>query len=336
MSTENETIVAVEDDLDLFSEQLFGQSNPDPEPASSEDVEDVDPEEVDAPTEDTHGDGDEDPEDAEIDESDPDPEPAPEPAKKKNRFQERIDELVGDKRETERRLDAALKALEQFTKNAQPEPAQSVPVVEENTGPNPDDVLEDGTDKYPLGELDPNYIRDLTRHTLHEERAKLKQADEAEAAQRQADTARAELQSSWNEKLGPAKERYPDLEERGAPFLEDLGSKIDSAYGEYLTTVLMGLDNGPDVLNYLVNNPDRAVEIVGSGYTRATLALGAIDAKFTDAEAEKKSAKPIVSKAPTPPPHVNKGAAVSMPDVPDDTDDLDAFERKLFPKKKRA
>lgn len=333
MSTENETIVSTEDDLDLFSAELFGQSAPEPEPASSEAVEE-DHDDPDAPTEDTHGDGAEDPDDTETDESDPDPEPAPEPAKKKNRFQERIDELVGDKRETERRLDAALKALEQFTKTPEPTPVPQVPVVEDTTGPTPDDVLEDGTDKYPLGELDPNYIRDLTRHTLHEERAKLKQADEAEASQRQADTARAELQSSWNEKLGPAKERYPDLEERGAPFLADIGSKIDAAYGEYLTTVLMGLDNGPDVLNYLVNNPDKAVEIVGGGYTRATLALGAIDAKFTDAEQEKKSAKPIVSKAPTPPPHVNKGAAVSMPDVPDDTDDLDAFNLKLHPKKR--
>ncbi len=335
MSTENDNIAAVEDDLDLFSAELFGQTPADPEPASSEDVEDDDPVNTDAPTEDTHGDGDEDPDDTETDESDPDPEPAPEPAKKKNRFQERIDELVGDKRETERRLDAALKALEQFTKKDEPEPARQVP-VEDITGPNPDDTLEDGTDKYPLGELDPNYIRDLTKHVLAEERAKIKAADEAEKSQAVEDQARAELQSSWNEKLGPAKERYPDLEERGAPFLEQLGSKIDAAYGEYLTTVLMGLDNGPDVLNYLVNNPDRAVEIVGSGYTRATLALGAIDSKFTDAEQEKKSAKPIVSKAPTPPPHVNKGAAVSMPDVPDDTDDLDAFERKLFPNRKKA
>lgn len=334
MSTENETIVDTGDDLDLFSADFFGQNEAVTEPASSEDTEDADAKEVNAPTEDTHGDGDDSPEiDADEEDSDPedDKEPVPESPKKKNRFQERIDEVVGKQRETERQLTAALAAIEEFKQNKQTEPTPQVAAV--NTGPDVNDVNEDGTDKYPLGEFDPGYIRDLTRHALHEERAALKQQDEAEAVQRQQDAQRAELQSNWMEKLGPAKERYPDLEAKGAPFLEHIGSQIDAAYGEYLTTVLMGIEHGPDVLNYLVNNPDLADNIVKSGYTKATLALGAINAKFEDAEREKQSARPRVSKAPTPPPHVNKGSAPAAAEVPDDTDDLDAFERKLFKKK---
>lgn len=329
MSTENETIVAVEEDLDLFSADFFGQKEADPEPASSTEEE---TQEVDAPTEDTHGDGEDSPEvDEDEGETEAEEEVAPAP-KKKNRFQERIDEVVGKQRELERQLAAALAELN--AKNSK-EPEPATPKVEqpkENTGPTAEDKNEDGTDKYPLGEFDPQYIRDLTRFTLQQEREALKAQDDAAEQQRQMDAQKAELQSSWNEKLGPAKERYPDFQEKGEQLIGLFGT-IDAAYGEYLSTVLMGVEHGPDVLYYLSNHPDEATAIVNSGYTKATLAIGALNAKFADAEREKQSARPKVSQAPTPPPHVNKGSAVPVPEVPDDTDDLDAFAKKLFKKK---
>lgn len=334
MSTENENPVVVQDDLDLFSADFFGQNESTPEPASSEETEEADLDENDAPNEDTHGD---EADDLDVDEDEGEPEaeeevaPAP---KKKNRFQERIDDLVGKQRESERQLAEALRQLEDLKQN-KPEPTPAPTAVEENTGPTVNDLNEDGTDKYPLGEFDPGYIRDLTRFTIQQEREAIKAQDERDEAQRQQDAQRAELQSGWNEKLGPAKERYPDFQEKGEQLL-DTFSSIDQAYGEYLSAVLMSIDHGPDVLYYLANNPDEAAKIVNSGSTRATLALGAINARFAEAEQEKQSARPRVSKAPTPPPQ-NKGSAAALPEVPDDTDDLEAFNRKLFPNaRKRA
>jgi signal recognition particle GTPase len=227
-------------------------------------------------------------------------------------------------------LEAKFEALKkQITTppNEQPNTSQEV------SGPAPDDKLEDGTEKYPLGEFDPNFIRDLTKHTLKQERESQKAEEEKASQQKQYETEREALQESWTEKLGPAQERYPDFHEKGEQLFGTF-SGINQAYGEYLTATLMSMDFGPDVLYYLANNLDEADKIVASGPTRATIALGRLESKFADAEAEKQKARPKVSKAPVPPSTHLRGTNAVMPDVPDDTDDLDAFSQKLFKKKK--
>ena len=96
------------------------------------------------------------------------------------------------------------------------------------------------------------------------------------------------------------------------------------------------MDKGPDVLYYLASNPEEARQIVNSGAQKATLALGRIEAKFLEVESKKSSAKPKVSKAPTPPPPNARarGANGAFISVQPDTDDLDAFEAAFFDKKK--
>ena len=74
-----------------------------------------------------------------------------------------------------------------------------------------------------------------------------------------------------------------------------------------------------------------AKRIVDLGPTKAALALGRIEARFANAANPK--AAPKVSKAPTPPARLNRGSAQAMPDVPGDTDDLDAFSRQFFKKR---
>jgi len=259
MSTE-QTSVEPTDDLDLFSADFFGQKKAEPEPAKPE--EDDGKEGSDAHTDDgtqpsedddtlDENEGEEQDSDPdEDDESDPEPDTKP---KKKNRFQERIDELTGKAREAERReaalreqLDEILKKLE---KNEPELPTKPVEVA----GPSPDDKNEDGTDKYPLGEFDPNFIRDLTKFTLEEERRALKAKEAEEIQQRQLDEQRAQLETSWREKLGHAQERYPDFQEKGSQLIESFPD-LNPAYGEYLTATIMGMDYGPDVLYYLANN----------------------------------------------------------------------------------
>lgn len=329
----------VEDDLDLFSADFFGQKDADPtEPASSPEEDQADDDTEDAPTaseEENTQDVDDAPEDGddESEEEETEPEGKEEP-KKKNRYQERIDELVGKQREAERRAaeyeQRLNEALAKFEK--QDNETKTSPVKSESDEPSPDDKNEDGSDKYPLGEFDPNYIKDLTKYAFESQRISAEERMQKEAEQRQMDEAKAALQQGWQAKLGPAQERYPDFQEKGEELLSGF-SDLDQSYGEYLTARLMDMEFGPDVLYYLASNPDEARKIVDSGPAKATLALGRIEAKFMFAEEEKKLARPKTSKAPPPPPHANKGSAGVVVEIADDTDDLDAFSRKLFKKK---
>lgn len=344
MSIENtDTIVepTVTEDLDAFSAELFGRKEADTDKTKSEEVKTED-KESDAlnENEDTQTDEDDtlatededETEDTETDEDDS-TETDDKSKKPKNRFQERIDELTAKAREAERREQATLKRFEELEKKLSQSKDEKPEPVKEAVGPAVDDKNEDGSEKYPLGEFDPNYIRDLTRFTLEQERNALKAKDEQEAQQKKFEAEREALTESWTEKLGPAKERYPDFNEKGEQLFGTFNG-INQAYGEYLTATLMSMDFGPDVLYYLANNLDEANKIVASGPTKATIALGRLEAKFADAEAEKQTKRPKVSKAAPPPDIQLKGSNAVMPEVPDDTDDLDAFAAKLFKKKK--
>lgn len=325
-----------ETNLDDFSAEFFGQNEAEPDSTKSED-EEVVKENLDATTEvDTQSEDDdalaEDDEETDEDEGEEESDPKP---KKKNRFQERIDELTGKQREAERkaeelnaRLTKALEKLEQNEKTETPEPKAKVPEGKE--GPQPNDLDEDGDNKYPLGEFDPNFIKDLTRFTISEERRSVDEQLERAKQQAAMDSQKAELQTNWQDKLGPARERYPDFNEKGEQLIGTFEG-IDEAYGEYLQNTLMEMDYGTDVLYYLASNPDEAQKIVQSGPNKATIALGRLEAKFLDADTEKQKARPKVSNAPKPPP-TNKGSSAVRGSVKPDTDDLDAFSSSFFSK----
>lgn len=339
MSTNENSAVTDTDDLDAFSADFFGQKTATPEPASSEEDQVETPEDDATNEEDTHLGEDDTPandepednteEDGEEDEEET-PEPKPEPVKKRSRAQERIEELNAKYRETERKLAEVMAKLEQKETPA----STNEQVVVEDNGPTPEDKLEDGTEKYPLGEFDPNYIRDLTKFTIQQEREAVKQAEIQDQRQKAIQDQKAALAVEWEGKLGPARERYPDFREKGEELISQFDG-IDQSYGEYLTATIMSMDYGTDVLYHLASNPDEAKAIVASGPTKATIALGRLEAKYADADAEKQLARPKVSKAPAPPAHVNKGSAVAKPAVAPDTDDLDAFASEFFKKKGR-
>lgn len=338
MSTNNTNVEPTEVDLDAFAADFFGQKSAAPEPASSEADETDDELESDAP-EATHtpeGDplaDDEDEEEDGEEEEEEDSKPAPKP--KKNRFQERIDELTTARKEAEReaeRLRSEFEALKVKLEAKTDKTDKPTSDVVKDNRPNPDAVKEDGSPKYELGEFDPQYQADLVAHLFAEKEkeieAKLAKKEQEESLK----AARTAIETQWNDKLVPAQERYPDFNEKGQQLVDSFEG-LDEAYGEYLTSTIMSMDFGPDVLYYLANHPDEAKAIVNSGPTKATLALGRLETKFADAELEKQKARPKVSKAPTPPAHRNKGSAAAVAEIPDDTDDLDLFSQKLFAKK---
>jgi hypothetical protein len=333
MSTEN-TELAIADDVNLddFAADFFGQKEAAPVEANPEVTEDADPVD-DAPLEDTQSTevdtlADENETEDEVEDE------APEPAPKKNRFQERIDELNGKFREEERQrqaLEAQLTELKAKLEGPKPEP--TTPKEVDDGSPNPYDTNEDGTEKYPLGELDPQFIADLTRHAIRQEREAWDQAQKDEADRREAAAAQANLQVEWNGKVEAAQERYPDFAEAGQSLIESLGD-LEPAYGDYLASTIMGMDYGTEVLYYLAKNPNEARQIADSGARAATVALGRIEAKFALAGDDKPTPRQKVSRAPAPPP-ANKGSAVNKPKIKGDEDDLSAFEREFFTKKRR-
>jgi len=331
MSTDQETTndVPVEDNLDDFAADFFGEKQEPSDNAKSED-EGVESETVDDAPEEDQEDTHSDDEAAEDDEEVLEEERTP---KKSTRYQERINEITAERRAAERRAEEAERELAELKTRTTPSPKGSDKGATPDTvgAPLPNDVNEDGTDKYPLGEFDPKYLRDTVQHLLKEERAKNEEVAKEEARRNEVDTAKAELQTQWNNKLVDARERYPDFQDKGEEMLQ-VFEGIDAAYGEYLTDTIMDMDAGPDVFYYLANNVEEAQEIVNAGPRKATIALAKLEAQLAGTPVNKVS-RNKVTNAPTPPPRV-KGSSVSRPGVAVDTDDLDAFSKDFFKKKK--
>lgn len=317
--TENTEVLGDTDDLDAFSGSFFGQK-----PAVTEtkveveqDDESTDKTEV---VEDQVTDPNVDPE-AEYKEAPP----------KKKTVQDRIDELVKQREDAKRESAADMQKLRQefedYKKGATPADKTAAPAE-----PQPTDLKEDGSPKYDLGEFDPQYIRDLTRHTLAEERIRSDAVMAEQNRTRELQQAQATMQTSWNEKVETVTTQYPDFTEKGQELLRGFND-LPPDYAGYLSTVLMSMDKGPDVLYYLSNHPEEAVAIVNSGAQRATLALGRIEAKFLQTDEQKQATQTKVTKAPPPPPVRSRGTNGAFIAVAPDTDDLDAFSTAFFQKK---
>lgn len=308
------------DDLDAFTDLFTGK-------AQVKDEDTVEPDVVEPVSEDEDTEVEEQVTEDEAPDEDDDSEEKPaEKPKKVNRVQERINELTARAREAERAL-AALQAA-QAPKQDEPAKAPTAPVAGP-AAPDPDALNEDGSEKYPLGQFDPDYIRDMARHTIETEWAKKEQEAAEQSQRQQVEQARAEIQNQWAERLQPALEQHEDFLDKTME-LESAFDGLDPQYSDYLVQTIKALDHGPEVLYYFANNLEEAQKFVQSGPLNATLALGEINAMF---KGTTRKAEPKVSKAP-PPPQVNKGSKTRVAVTPD-TDDLDAFSDLFFKKKGR-
>lgn len=270
------------------------------------------------------------------DEEDEAPEEEEKPqAKKKNRAQERIDELTAKARAEEREKLALLKRLEEL--EAKYEKKEEPKALREQLpadAPHPDTKDDNGDDVYPLGEFDPQYIADLTRWTIKQETQAAKAQAEQEARARAIEQVQNELATHWAEKLDAFEETVPEIRDN-ITLLTDTFQGLDPNYGEYLATTIMASEYGPEMMNYLALNLGEAQKIVASGPAAATLALGRLEARFVKAEekGEKPSDSKRVSAAKEPPEELNRGSNGRF-SVKPDTDDQAAFERVFFQKDK--
>lgn len=311
------------DNLDDFEALFNGKATAapkEPEAVETEEVEAKEGEPEDSPlaTEEV-GDLGEDDDSSDEDKSDS-------KAKKKPSFQERMNEVTAARRQAERERDELLARLEALEKVTRKEPEPVAPVVQEDGTPDPDDINEDGSAKYPQGEFDPKYIRDLVKFETMRERQELAAKDAQEQAQRQALDAKTALNEQWQEKIKAVETTIPDIREKGAA-LDEAFVDIDAAYGEYLATTIMTMDHGPEVLNYLADNIDEARRITRMGAVGATIALGELHSQFKS----KPTSKPKVTSAPEPPSSRVRGTSGRF-QTADDTDDLTAFESKFYGK----
>lgn len=326
--SDNPSVDVNTDDLDAFNALFHGKAT---EAPPVDDDQQDDPGDEDASLEDTQDDDVQDGDTAEIEDDGLADEPDEPPAPKKTRAQERIEQLLEKERLAQERARAAEAELQRY-KEAGKESEKAPDKAPDKKAPHWDDKNEDGSDKYPLGQFDPQYAEDHIKFAVQEQLERTRAEQEAQAERRAAEEAQAQAQAEWQSKLEPARERYPDFQEKGEQLLNTFVD-IDPAYGNYLESVIMSLPNGPDVLYYLASNTDEAANIVKSGPMVATVALGRIDAGFgKSAEPTKASARP--TKAPPPPP-ANKGTVAAVAEVADDTEDLDAFEAKFFKKSRR-
>ena len=254
-------------------------------------------------------------------------EEAPKPKKKS--AQERINEVYAEAKAAERERDALRRELAEIKSRLEANKPEEKPLAEQlpPEAPKPDALDKDGNPVYPLGEYDPEFIKDLTKFTIAEERKATKAAEEQEAFVAQAKAAQDVISQNWLENVAKVEEELPDIREKIGSLTETF-QDIEPAYGEFLAMTIMASEVGPQIMYYLSQNIGEAQKIVASGPAAATRAIGRLEARFDKPVVEEKRNKKV-SEAPNPPEARTRGAGGQFAVAPD-THDLAAFRREFF------
>jgi hypothetical protein len=348
MTDENQTQeTVVEENLDDFAKEFFSGNSPTEEDSANDASEDkVETQETNddstgnenspAPEEESNteevNENSDDEEEMSEDDSSEDANPKP----KKNSYQERVRQLNAKFREQERRAEQAEREAEELRRKLNPEPVKEK--IEEKsaldkTNIDHEALNSDGTRKYPLGQYDPQYLKDVVDAALESKEKQLEQKTEEQKRNEAVEAAKQELQSNWLGKVEAVEQEIPDLREK-VDSLGEVFEGIEPTYGEYLGNVIMQMDAGPEVLYHLANNIEEAEEIVAAGASKATGMLYRLEASLmlNKSKTQEQGTQGKVSNAPKPPP-TNKGSGVVKASVPVDTDNLDAFSKEFFGKK---
>lgn len=238
---------------------------------------------------------------------------------KKNRAQERIDELTAQSRLHEREAE---KWRQIAVENG------AVPNAEATTLPEEPDP-----EKYPYGEHDAEYIRDRARYDT-----KIEVLEEQAAATLKAET--EALDAKWLKNQAAAVERYPDFEEKVVKTTDKWPCSLVMSFG------IKDSEVGPDVAYELASNVEEAQRIFKLSPLEQAREFGRMEQRHLDKatrrarkaeQANDDAPKPnIVSKAPTPP-RRRVGGGGGTVEAAADTDDFAAFERMADAKlRKRA
>ena len=249
---------------DLRAEALASmpQEEPEsPEPEGATETADETAESSDPPTDEHDGEGEE----------------KPKPSKG---VQKRLDELTREKYDERRRADALQAQLERtiaMLEKQQGQPQQTEPAVNPNDAPDPD--------RYPEGENDRQYIRDLARFEARQE-----------IAEQQAIATRQREIAEIHSREEAARAKYEDYQavvtpEAMAPILQRNPRVIDA---------LAQHERGPDLAYYLAKHSEDLSAIAGSSFETALIRIGQLLAAIDAPKTPTADRVPTVSKAPPP------------------------------------
>lgn len=198
-------------------------------------------------------------------------------APKAKGVQKRLDELTRNWREAERR-EQALLALLQQNRAQPPEPAR----------PAQDDKPKTLADfEYDEAKFQQYIFEQAERRSVEAAKRELTAAQEREAQERR--------KASFKSRSAEFAKTVDDFE--SVAFAKHLPISADMA------EVIQDSDDGPALLYHLGKNPDIAEKIAQLPPKAAARELGKIEARLAF-EREKAKEKPVVSKAPPPPPKV--------------------------------
>jgi hypothetical protein len=322
---------------DFFNPEPKAEAEAEEEAVVEEVVETEEQEAVDETEDDSLANENEDDDETEDEEQDEDEDEeevveVPQIKVKRNRAQERIEQLLERERLANDRAHALEVRLAALEAGKEVSSKEEVPNIREQLSadaPSPDAKDKDGEPLYELGEFDPKFIRDLTKFTIEQEMKEASEKAQIEARNNEIKAAQAEINHKWNDNLEKVEAEIPEIRDN-IRTLTNTFADLDPGYGEYLASTIMNMDQGPQIMNYLSQNIGEAQKIVASGPAAATLALGRLDARLTKpstSQEEKRNRQ--VSKASEPPAIQARGHGGKFT-VADDTEDLDAFEKKFF------
>jgi len=215
-------------------------------------------------------------------------EPEAKPQPKQNSYQRRISELAAARRAAEERADRAIAALEAFAKTSQPPPP--VETKPDTPAPEPRPARDDFADP---DAYDTALIEWSARQTARITAAEVEQREAARRAAEEkarSDAAAQEeinrLGTQWAERRAKALEAHPD-------FME-VAENPSLMIPETMLPALLELDNGPEVLYHLGNNPEEAARIAKLAPRQQDIALGRISERLAQ------PTRPQVTRAPKP------------------------------------
>lgn len=148
-----------------------------------------------------------------------------------------------------------------------------------------DDDPEPKPDNYPGGEYDPKYLRDVAAHAGRAEVKKHASASQGN---------RGDQQSERDPLVEKARAEFPDLDKRVQEFIDDGGSFTPS-----ITHALREVDNGHAVLNYLIDNPERADDLNGMSPLKAAFEIKRISDNLSRPPTKSKTSAPPPIKPPS-------------------------------------
>lgn len=219
----------------------------------------------------------------------------------KKTAKERIDELTRARHDAERVAEEAIAEAERLRA------AAAAPVADNDAEPNPE--------AYPLGDTDPQYLKDMgafgARSAMKEARAQ--DAEQAERNAAQAEASR--IDANWAQRETAAEEKYPDYDEKVRRGAEAKAWPCTPIMAHTIKTS----EQGADVAYHLASNPDEARRIEALDPVSQIRAIGRLEAQLADSTPKPKT----VTDAPAPLAPARGQSGKFQP--PPDTDDFASF-----------